>query len=349
MENKLVSFLNNLDKESELKYSSIRNFTLVKSGKNIIADGSESFDTILNYISDVTEFIFDNYKSLLDWLATTEIVMDKVTYKTRQNNIRFLQSLYKDNKDLSKKITFLEIKDFKVPVITGLRCDLKTYVKELASHDYYNNLVDNLVFLKELAESMIENNGYTKDKQGNIFLDINNLNNRIKVNESLVKDIKKSLSVITDGKSISDTKPISKLVKSINEIEKVTEETIKIGRLYTVEKIEKINKYYKTTNEKVEEMLNLMEVSKDTNITHDGKSIAVLAKYVHSVAELLSFVSMKFFYYTLLVDTEVAIHTGLKDYKESKNPDSFSSVISSILNGMESAINSLVSIFSKSS
>jgi len=348
MENKVVSFLDTLSNESEIKYSAIRNFTLVKSGKSIVSDGSESFDAIVNFLSDVTEFIFDNYKSLLDWLATTEIVIDKVTYKTRQNNIRYLQTLYKENKDLNKKITFLEIKDFKAPVITGLRCDLKTYVNELATHDYYSTIVNELTYLGELAETLIDNNGFTKDKQGNIFLDLDNLNKRIKVNEGIVKNIKTSLSKITDGKSVSDTKPISKLVKSISEIEKVTEDTIKIGRFYTVERIEKLNEYYKDTNEKVERMLNLMEVSEDNNFTHDGKSIAVLAKYIHSVAELLSFVSMRFFYYTLLVDTEVAIHTGLREYKESKNPDAFTIVIKSVLDGMEKAIDSLTSIFSKS-
>ena len=348
MENKVVSFLDTLSNESEIKYSAIRNFTLVKSGKSIVSDGSESFDAIVNFLSDITEFIFDNYKSLLDWLATTEIVIDKVTYKTRQNNIRYLQTLYKENKDLNKKITFLEIKDFKAPVITGLRCDLKTYVNELATHDYYSTIVNELTYLGELAETLIDNNGFTKDKQGNIFLDLDNLNKRIKVNEGIVKNIKTSLSKITDGKSVSDTKPISKLVKSISEIEKVTEDTIKIGRFYTVERIEKLNEYYKDTNEKVERMLNLMEVSEDNNFTHDGKSIAVLAKYIHSVAELLSFVSMRFFYYTLLVDTEVAIHTGLREYKESKNPDAFTIVIKSVLDGMEKAIDSLTSIFSKS-
>jgi len=345
MENNLVLFLDNLEKESDLKYSAIRNFALVNSGKSMIDGGNESFDSILEAISDVTEFIYDNYKSLLDWLATTEIVVDKVVYKTRQNNIRYLQSLIKDNKNISKEITFQEVKNFKIPVITGLKADLHTYIKMLAETNFYHNLADELIYLRKLAEDLIDNNGITQDKQGNKYLDIYNIKNRIKVNTQLVSKIKDDLKKITDGHSVADTKPLNKLVKSLSDIEKVANETVKVGRLYTVEKIENLNKVYKETNEKVESMLNIMEVDKNSSISQDGTTIAVLAKYIHSVAELLSFVSMKFFYYSLLVDTNIAIQVVLKNYAETKDSSTVYDKISSILKGIEQSVSGLMSVF----
>ena len=347
MDKNISLFLDNLQKESDSKYTAIKNLVVVKSGQDLMsADaGVESFDSIVSFFSDMTEFIFDNYKALLDWIATTEVVIDKVTYKTRQNNIRYLQTLNKDNKDLNKIISYQEVKDFNVPTITGLKCDLKTFNKAMAGNIHFTNILEELVFLREFAESVIENNGFTKDKRGTLFIDINTLNNRIKVNTGLVDSIKKDLQTVTDGDSVTDIRPISKLVKSLNDLEKETADTIKVGKFYTVEKIEKLNKLYKETNSKVEEMLNIMEISEDSKITHDGKSIAVMARYVHSVAELLSFVSMKFFYYSLLVDTEVALHSGLKDYKETKDSTSFNNVVASFLNGIENAISSLTKLF----
>ena len=343
--NKVNLFLNTLENDSKNKYLVIEKFVLTKSNKNILSDGSESFDTILSFLSDVTEFIFDNYKSLLDWLATTEIVIDKVVYKTRQNNIRYLQSLYKDNKDIKKLITYQEVKNFRIPVITGLQVDLNTYVLKLANNNFYSNLIDELLHLREISEIILDNNGFTKDKYNNLVLDLDNLNNRIKVNNGLVKQIKDDLNIITNANSVSDTKPLSKLVKSLSDLEKVTEEVIKIGKLFTVEKIERLDKYYKYTNEKVEDMLSVMETEKSSSFTHDGKSIAVLSKYIHSVAELLSFTSMKFFYYTLLVDTNVAIQLALKEYKDTKDPNSVENILTSFVTGIENAIESMLSIF----
>jgi hypothetical protein len=94
-------------------------------------------------------------------------------------------------------------------------------------------------------------------------------------------------------------------------------------------------------------MLALMETSKESNVEHDGKSIAVLTKYVHSVAELLAFTSMKYFYYSLLVDTEVAIYKALSEYKESKNPSAVNNILKSFLDGMSNAISGIVNVFSE--
>lgn len=340
-------FLNKLENESYTKYSSIRNFVTVKSGKSIaeVGEGVEVFDTLLDTLSNIGEFIYDNYKSLLDWLATTEIVIDKVVYKTRQNNIRYLQTLNKDNKNLKSKVSFLEVKDFKIPVITGLKCDLQTYVKELATNNYYKVIIDELIYTRQLAEFIIENNGYTTDNRGGKILDIDEIKKRIEVNNGIVKNIKKELTTITDPSRVTDVKPLGKLVKSLSELEKVTEETIKTGRLYTVERLEEINKHYKETNNLLENMLSIMEISKDSKMEHDGASIAVLARYVHSVAELLSFTSMKYYYYSLLVDTLVSIHTALKEYAETKDPNSVAKVLQSFLEGIENSIKNITNIF----
>ena len=347
MTENMYNFIDRMDNESKTKFTAIKNFCLVKSGKSIVGadEGTEAFDTIIDGLNTISEFVFDNYKSLLDWLATTEVVIDKVVYKTRQNNIRYLQTLYKDAKDVNKQITFLEVKDFKIPVMTGLRIDLATYNKLLATGNYKNNVIDELIYLKELSNFLIDNNGYTMEKNGKVILDVNDLLKRTHVNEGLVKKIKKELKEAVSATGVTDVKPLNKLVKSLSDLEKEVHNTIKLGSLYTVEKIEEVDRVYKDANSSVEEMLNIMEASEDTNFNHDGKTIAALSKYVHSVADLLSFTSMKYFYYSILVDTEVAALTALKEFSVNKNPNDAISVISSIGSAIDSSINGLIGIF----
>lgn len=347
MKKNMYNFIESMDKESEIKVSAITNFCMVKSGKSIaeIGEGVEIFDTIIDGLNSISEFVFENYKSLLDWLATTEIVIDKVVYKTRQNNIRYLQTLSKENKKINKQITFLEVKDFKIPVMTGLKIDLATYNKILATGNYKTNVMDELIYLQELAEFIIDNNGYTMEKNGKVILDPNDLSKRIHVNEGLTKNIKKELKEAVNATGVTDVKPLHKLVKSLSDLEKEVHNTIKIGGLYTVEKIEEVDRVYKAANSKIEEMLNIMETSEESNFKHDGKTIAVLSKYVHSVANLLSFTSMKYFYYSILVDTEVATLTSLKEFSISKNPNDAINVLSSIGNAIDSSISGISSIF----
>ena len=347
MNKNMFNFIDKMDKESKTKFTAIKNFCLVKSGKSIIEidEGTEVFDTIIDGLNTISEFVFENYKSLLDWLATTEIVIDKVVYKTRQNNIRYLQTLYKNAKDVNKQITFLEVKDFKIPVMTGLKIDLATYNKLLATGNYKNNVIDELIYLKELTSFLIDNNGYTIEKNGKVILDVDDLLKRTHVNEGLVKKIKKELKEAVSATGVTDIKPLNKLVKSLSDLEKQVQNTIKLGGLYTVEKIEEIDRVYKDTNGSVEEMLNIMEASEDTNFNHDGKTIAVLSKYVHSVADLLSFTSMKYFYYSILIDTEVAALTALKEFSVSKNPNDVVNILSSIGSAIDSSISGLLNIF----
>lgn len=347
MNKNMAKFIDRLDEESYNKYTSIKNFCLAKSNRSIleVGDGVEMFDTIVEQLSKISEFVFDSYKSLLDWLATTEIIMDKVVYKTRQNNIRYLQTLNKDNKNVNKKVSFLEVKDFKIPVMTGLKVDIKTFNKMLATGNYFNVVADELINLRSIANFMIENNGYTIENNGSEILNTSDLMNKINVNNDLIKKLKKELSSVINPNSLKDVLPLSKLIKSLSDLEKETEDTIKLGRMYSVEKIEEIDKVYKETNEKVEEMLNIMEVSEESKIDHSGKAIAVLSRYVHSVAELLSFTSMKYFYYSLIADTLIAIHVGIKEFASTRDSESVDKILSSVMTTIDTSINNIISIF----
>jgi hypothetical protein len=108
--------------------------------------------------------------------------------------------------------------------------------------------------------------------------------------------------------------------------------------------LESIDEQYKNLLDKINDMLALMETSKDSSLKHDTETITVLSEYIREVAEYLTFVAMKYFFYTSLVDMEAGI---LKVLLAKQRGEDVSTVIASVLEGINNSIKALSSIFTK--
>ncbi len=331
-------------KYKDIRYSGLINTILLQNGKKPIDAGLEDINYIATIVNTIEEFMYDTYKGLLDWIATTEIVVEKAIYKTRQNNIRLLKDFI-DSKNKYSSINFLEVKDLKVPVLLGLKVDLHTVNKELANTSYVKRVIDEIQYANELFNLLKSNNGITVDKLGNKTIDIDELENRCKLLEKDISNIKKTIKKIIDEKSVKDVKPLKEVVRNMSDLIKSSEDTLKLGVMYSVEKIEAIDRYYEDLVSNIDETLELMNVKKDTKLKHDKDTIIVLSTYIRDLADLISMVSMLFFLYSTTVDMEIGIFKILDAYIEKRSPSNIKQIVELTIDGIKSTINDIGNLF----
>ena len=330
---------------SSNKLSSLKNSLLLAEGKSPLDVGMEDFLSIGEIIYKIDSFIYDTYKGLLDWLATTEIALEEVKYKTKQNNIRFLKTLYEDNKEILRKTNFLDVKDLQVPIITGLKADLEEVNKVLAEHRYIRRLQEELDYLDNIVTRLIDNNGMTLDSNGQAAMGVDFLEG-IRVHivscKNDINEMKKKSKMLINEKSLKDTARLKDLVKNMKDLETQIQTTIKIGKFYRVEELESIDETYNNLLDKIEDLFKLMEIGKETKLQHHTETITLLSEYIRQVSDYLSMVAIKYYFYTSIVDIEASI---IKIIKSKHIGESYTNIVEDTINGIKKGLDRLMNIF----
>jgi len=292
--------------------------------------GIESFEFIDNIFYKVDKAFENSIKSIIDFFNTSNIFLDSVIeYKTKTPSITTLYKKRVDFIKLTNTTKFYKLVNKKVPVMLGLKITYK---------DLYNILDKNKSYINGIEDAMNRFNMYIDDilnsDKNKFKFSIDK--SEIKALDKNVNFINKDLDGVTSSKILKDRLPLTSVVKDFNDMKKVIDDTLVLGNVYKMEKLEEIYEL----NETIGNSLNVLyKAIKSKNVNMTKQDIKQLSEYIGSMAKSITSIAFLFYLYYQLVDMLVATIKVIELSNDDKG------VIDNIASSIKNGYNILMSTF----
>lgn len=276
-----------------------------------MTEGAEAFDYLNTLFFKLDKTIQKGIKGTINYFSTNNIYIENLAdYKTKTPNINNLYSLrkivYEKVKDNSK---FYVISKKKTPVIMGLNIKLK-YLYLLLK----NNTIQISQLEKEMESFNIMLDTFVNSKKGIIDLNLNKKD--IDFVHENVEVINKDLNKVTNKKVLTDRVPTSKIVSNYKELLEITDNSIGLGKEYTMERLEEIAEDNQNLVVKLDAIYNSMKKNESSMKKED---LELFVKYITSIAKFTTAISFLFYLYLQLLNMLVAVIKISEINKEDKS------------------------------
>ncbi|RLF08148.1 MAG: hypothetical protein DRJ64_01670, partial [Thermoprotei archaeon] len=269
---------------------------LETDGKEVIT-GNEGFEFLDKVLYKIDKAFENSIKGVMGYFQNTNIfIEDLIEYKTKTPSITNLHKVRPTFIKKTSTMKFRTVENRKVPVLLGLRLSYNELHDTLASNvSYVNGLEDAMgrfnLFLDILLDSK-------KD-----VLTVNVDKGEVNALHSNVKNINKSLDVVTSDKALKDRIELGRMAKDFREMSKTINDTLKLGSVYKMENLENIHEL----NEEVSAKLDILYGAvKGKNGVMSKNDIRAISEYIGSMAKMVTAVAFLFYLYYQLVDMLVA-------------------------------------------
>jgi len=284
----------------------LHNITINNSVKEIDVKSEVSTEFILSVLDNLMLKI-DNvmqslFKNVTDYFATTRIVIESVVdYETKTPSIKELYKNLAKFYSLKKEIRWSEVYDrLKVPVMMGYSQKFIESI-ELIKNELIEVITGNIIYIKEFLKTMehlLETNINGKlgfDKK--TILDLRN-----KINELNIKTDtgNEALKKTTDTKIITDRKLLGEVVNSLDELEVVGKELVKLGDNFRMETLEELEELTDKANLVLNNIYEMIKEKKLEAI--DKNSYDVLVKYTDVIARYTTVNGFIYYFYLQMCD-----------------------------------------------
>ena len=292
-----------VDKNMNLLMQSV----LISNGKSHMDIGTEAFKFLDKAFYTVDHAIQGAVKGIVDYFHTVDVLLDDmIEYRTKTPNIGDLYKLRNDYIDLTKRVKFYTISKKKTPVLMGLNITFKELFSILNNNmQYVNGAMDTLKDFDKFLDKILD----SKKDNLNVKVDKSNVNAIMKNTEK----INQSLAKVTNNKILTDRLPISKVVKNFDELTEVINNTLKIGSVYNMERLENINSFMDDLVIKLDVIFKSLEKEK-AKINKD--TLKAIEEYVGTVAKFITAIAFVNYLYYQLTDMLIAVIKIMKTTKE---------------------------------